>query len=389
MAALASVMTAKQMAAISSIQLAGESAHKIIKKIFKPTTAKVDALKPGSILIGNIFDAGRIIDHVVIGCEGIDNFAINCHGNPLIVEMIMNLLKENGAELLPAERFFANQFAMDQNLNSIEKEAKLTQLKAVTIEGVKFIANQTETGLGKTTKKWLENIATVSIEEIHSICKKILARSSIASLIINGAKIVITGPPNSGKSTLLNCLAGREKAIVTDIAGTTRDWVDATCLTQSLLMRLFDTAGMDKNLLTKSAVDKQSQQKAVELLADCDLVLMVFDKSRPLEKVDIEFEKEKKIIVVLNKSDLGSVIAVEKLDFDFKASVSISAKTAENIDDLIETIRKILGITDFDAKEAICFTDRQESLLSQMLTAKTKSQVESLITELLNGEVCV
>ncbi len=389
MAIFASVMTAKGAAAISSIQLTGDSAGQIIKKIFKPTAGKEPTFRPGDILIGDIFDDGQIVDHVVIGCESFGNFAINCHGNALIVEMIMNLLKKNGAELVSAEQLLANQFEKEASLNIIAKEAMLAQLKAVTIEGVKIIANQPKTGLAKTADNWLKDIDSAGIEHIGEQCRQILARSQTAGLIINGAKVVITGPPNSGKSTLLNCLAGREKAIVTHIAGTTRDWITATCRADSLLMELFDTAGLDQNLRGKNDINKESQKRATELLADCDLVLLVLDQSKLLEKWNVEFKKDKKILVVFNKSDLSGKIDENRLDFGFQASVRISAKFGTNIDTLIEKIREVLGIAEFDLTAAVCFTDRQQRLLGQLLTAKTKPKAKSIITQLLNAEMDV
>jgi len=385
MKTLAAVTTAKGTSAISSIQLSGVGAGAIIEKIFEPGEGKKCRFETGNILVGNIVDGGEVVDHVVVGCEGQEDYSISCHGNPIIVEMIMKLLKKYGAELVTAEKLLAVKFA-DEDGNTIEQECKLAQLKAVTFEGVKIIANQANAGLSKTATNWLEGER--SLEKIKIECRRILANSETAGLIINGAKVVIAGPPNSGKSTLLNCLCGRTKAIVTDIAGTTRDWVGARCRTESLMMELIDTAGLDEELSGRNDIDKESQKRALELLTDCDVVLFVLDGSTA-EKQEIKFQRQKKVIVVLNKSDIGCELYEEQLGFEFDGCVRISAKTGAEVGELVEKIRGVLGVAGFDLTKGVCFTERQKRLLEGLLRAKNVSQAESAITELLNGGVCI
>jgi tRNA modification GTPase len=385
MKTLAAVTTAKGTGAISSIQLSGIGAGGIIEKIFEPVEGKKCRLETGNILVGDIVDGGQIVDHVVVGCEGQGDFSISCHGNPIIVEMIMKLLKDEGAELVTAEELLGVKFA-DEDGNTIVQECKLAQLKAVTLEGAKVIANQANAGLSRTATNWLEG--EKSLEKIKAECERILASSETAGLIINGAKVVIAGPPNSGKSTLLNCLCGTGKSIVTETAGTTRDWVGARCRAESLLMELIDTAGLDEGVTGQNDIDKESQKRAAELLTDCDVVLFVLDGSTA-EKQQIKFNKGKKVIVVLNKSDIGCELYEEQLGLEFDGCVRISAKTGEGIDELVGKIRRVLGVAGFDLTNGVCFTERQKRLLEGLLRAKNVSEAESAITELLNGGVCI
>ena len=392
MKTLAAVTTAKGTGAIASIRVAGPSAGEIIKKIFKPTSGKETHFEIGGILTGNILDSNQVIDQVVIGCEEPGNFAINCHGNPIIVEMIMQLLKINGAQLVGAEQFLAAGFA-DRSENAIDAESKLVRLKAVTLEGVGIIANQPRLGLAGVVSRWLTGIDALTLQDIHTQCEQILADSKIAHLIINGCKVVIAGPANSGKSTLLNCLCGRDKAIVADTAGTTRDWVTGACRTESLLIELVDTAGLDESFSEAGAVDKESQKRAQNLLVGCDLILWVVDGSSQIEnrgpEIKNDLRKNAKLLLVLNKLDLGQRLTKRDFDFDFAAGVRISAKTGDGIDGLLERIRRVLGIADFDLNAPVCFTQRQQELLQKLSKAKAKPRVESVITELLNGKVCV
>jgi len=387
---IAAVMTSKGTGAIATVQLFGDFAETIIKKVFKPVTAKPLTFKTGKILLGKICDGAETIDQVTIGCEGPGNFAINCHGNPLIVEMIMQLLAKDGAKLIASEQLLAEILSAQKQLNTIAIEAKLVQPKAKSIQGTKIIANQIEAGLSKKIKEWQKNTNTFSLDEISAEAEEILISSRTAKLIIFGCKAAIVGPPNTGKSTLLNCLAGRQKAIVTDIKGTTRDWVSAQCRIEPLYVELFDTAGLDET--PDDVIEKQSQQKSVEILQNADIILLVLDNSQTEEQLDknlLEKISRKKILTVLNKSDLFGKLVISKLPENLKNTVQISAKYGTDIDNLCEKIRQTCGAADFDFHAAVCFTLRQENLLEQLKKAESRDHTAQIISELLNGSVSV
>ncbi len=390
----AAVMTGKGTGAIATVQVFGDLAEAIIKKIFKQVTAKPPILKPGKILLGTVHDGTKTIDQVNIGCEGPDNFAIHCHGNPLIVEMVMQLLVKNGAKPLTSEQLLAKILSAQKDLNTIAIEAKLTQPKAKTIQGAKIIANQIDVGLSKKIEQWQKNINTLSLSEISAEADEILKDTHTAKLIIFGCKVAIVGPPNTGKSTLLNFLAGRQKAIVTDIKGTTRDWVSAQCRIEPLYVELFDTAGLEEKLIEtpEDVIEKESQQRSVEILQQADLVLLVLDNSQPAEQLDghlLEKIANKKVLIVLNKIDLPANFNTDSLPENLKNVVQISAKEGTGIENLCEKIRQICGIADFDLHTPVCFTNRQEALLEKLKNAKSSQQATSIITELLNGRLRV
>lgn len=393
MSIFAAVMTGKGTGAISTIQIFGDSAEAVMKKVFKPAGTKPLKFKAGEILLGTISDGSEVIDQVTIGCEGPDTFAINCHGNPLIVEMIMQLLRRHGADLLTTEQLLKKLLTAEKSADAIAVEAKLAQAKAKTLQGTKIIANQIDAGLTKKASGWLESMDEISLDIIKAEANQILQKSQAAKLIIYGCSAVLTGPPNSGKSTLLNCLAGRQKAIVTDIKGTTRDWVSARCRIGSLSVKLIDTAGLDEKLQDyQDNIEVSAQKKTAEVLEQADIVLLVLDASRPTEELDDQITKrfdDKKVITVLNKSDLPARFDTSRLPGTLSNSVQISAKKGTGIESLGDTIINVAGAADFDLREPVCFTRRQENLIKKVTTTTSKQQAASIITKLLNGQLRV
>ncbi len=355
----------------------------VLREIFRPAGGKNAPFEPGGILLGKIHDGDRLIDEVIIGCQDRGRLVINCHGNPLIIEIIMELLQGHGAVLVTAEEALAERFAAE-SVDTIAAEAKLAQLRAVTLKGVRIVANQATTGLAKVASVWLADIETVGLDRIRRQCGRILAEGEIARLIIHGCKVAIVGPPNSGKSTLLNCLCGRDMAVVTDIAGTTRDWISATCRVESLLLELTDTAGLDEDTALAEAIEAESQDRTRRIIRDSDLVLLVLDGSRPCWEFRCDALAGQKTIVVLNKSDLPRRLSADNLQFDCPDCVSISARDNTGIDELVAAIGRVTGADGFDIAGAVCFTARQNELVTAISAVKTSQRAKTLIARLLN-----
>ncbi len=405
MSVFAAVMTGKGTGAIATIELTGDSSANILNQIFTTQTQKPAELTTGNSLLGIIKSGNKTIDHVTIGCEGNNTYAINCHGNPLIVEEIMQLLRQQGVELLTAEQLLCKT---SKGSSTIALEARLAMPRIKTLEGTRIILNQIGSGLAASAKNWLQNPP----EKITAEAQEIIDKSKIAKLIIFGCQIVLAGPPNTGKSTLLNQLCGRQKAIVADIKGTTRDWVSANCRIGLLFVELIDTAGLDDKIA--SDIDNAAQQKTTELINQADIVLLVLDNSEPANQIDKSFTNilaDKKVLMVLNKSDLPFVgqrrsdlpvpSAVEGSEVEpveepclsktgnMPNAVSISAKFGSGIDYLCDEIVRLAGIENFDPNQPICFTPRHEQLLTQLTKPKSKDATNSLITELLSGPLNV
>ena len=331
------VLTAKGMAAIASVALKGPDAQAILQKVFRaanrnsrpPDLCLPDMLAQGqawhpnqntasdgvpcprlrghvenAILHGSIVEGDTIIDEVLIGCEGDDECVIHCHGNPLLVEQIVKLCQTHGATPVTIEQFMAEKH-QSQSQTMIEFEAKLALQTCATLSGGKIISNQLTHGLLPTAQCWLETIDTISLQQLWAECHQVLRKTSRAKYLINRCKIAIVGPPNSGKSTLLNQLAGRDEVIVSDTAGTTRDWVSITCRIGPVLADIYDTAGLDEMLMRQDEVDALAQEMTVQLIRSADMNIFVYDITNELQAQSLLFSLGGlKAVIVANKCDL-------------------------------------------------------------------------------------
>ena len=387
MSTFAAVMTGRGMGAIATIQLTGDAAEAVLKRLFRETGDKPLESSVGQILLGHVLDGDEAVDQVTVGCESPGVFAIHCHGNPLIVERVMGLLQRNGAELLTAEEMLAKILAAQPSLNAVAVETRLALATVKTIAGAEILVHQIESGLSARIRRWQRQLGEVPLSQVRAEAEQILRDSEPARLIISGCTIALVGPPNTGKSTLLNVLAGREKSIVTNVRGTTRDWVSAEIHIPPLAVTLVDTAGLDPCFAT-GEIDQVAQQKSVAMIDRSDLVLLVLDLSQAADQLDkplLDKLLNKKAIVVLNKADLPERFDCACLPSHLGQPVRISAKQRSGIDDLIDVIHQAWGLAGFSVHAAVVFTDRQRTLMKQLTEASSRRHADGLMSSLLHG----
>jgi len=380
-------MTGKGTSAIATVQVFGPSAPGLIARIFKPLGLGHASLGPGRICLGSIVRNGVPIDQVILGCEGPDLYALHCHGNPLIVKKTMELLGQHQVKLISAAQM-NYQVWRAQGLSSLVIEGRLALLRARTLEGTRIILRQMSEGLARTLCAWQDEKSPMSIETIQAQARSMLERTEIARRIIYSCQAVLVGPPNTGKSTLFNALVGQARAVVADVEGTTRDWIEASCRLESLDLTLIDTAGLDQRLVALSDVDRASQHRTVEILTQADLIILVLDASacpQDIEPALLQQLQGKPVITVLNKADLSPALKPTDLPRTMGSILEIRALQAIGIDTLKQEIRQVLGIPGFDLETAVCFTERQRDLLAELPTCCTRKQIRHHINAILNA----
>lgn len=372
---IAAIATALTASGIGIIRISGEEALEIAGKVYRSKNGKNDIRKSEShrIHYGFIYDGEEMIDEVLVmvmkgprSYTEEDTVEIDCHGGILAMRKVLEAVIHAGAR--PAEpgeftkRAFLNgridlsqaEAVMDviNAKNEYALKSSMSQLKGAVLRSIKEIRNSIIYHIAYIESA-LDDPEHISIdgygEELSEVIKeqkekirRLIDSFSEGKMIHEGIKTVIVGKPNAGKSSLLNCLVGEEKAIVTDIAGTTRDVLEETIVLQGISLKMMDTAGIRK---TEDVVEKIGVERARTYAKEADLILYVVDSSTELDENDQEILKlleDKKAIVLLNKSDLKPVVTKEMLSGKTgKPIISISAKEEKGVEELEKQIKEM------------------------------------------------
>lgn len=417
-AAIASAMT---NSGIGIIRISGEDAFDVIDKIYRPQKGNklLSQCKSHTIHYGHIYDEDEIIDEVMVllmrapnSYTREDTVEIDCHGGTLVMRRILEVVLKNGAR--PAEpgeftkRAFLNgridlsqaesvmdvissknDFALKssmQQLNGALTE-KIKEIRGKIIHEIAFIESALDDPEHISIDGYGDNLLII-IEELMQKMNQMIASSENGSLLKEGINTVIVGKPNAGKSSLLNALVGRERAIVTDIAGTTRDVLEEQINLNGITLNIMDTAGIRS---TEDVVEKIGVDKALSLVDKADFIIYVVDTSTALDENDekiIDAIREKKAIILLNKSDLTQVTGEdeikEKLFGADHKMIAISAKENLGIDVLEETIMEMFfhGTISFNDEVYITNIRHKNALIQAVESLKlVKQSVENGMPE--------
>ena len=371
---IAAIATAISDSGIGIIRISGNDAIKIADQTVK-LKGKKDLFHCDSYTVhyGFVVDKKEVVDEVIVvlmkapkSYTREDTVEINCHGGILVMNKVLDLLIKNGAR--PAEpgeftkRAFLNgriDLAQAESVidiinarNDFALKSSMNQLSGLVSDVVKKIRSEIlheiafiESAIDDPEHYQLEDYGKELLKKVESILDevdKILRNAQNGSILKEGINTVIVGKPNSGKSSLLNSLVGKERAIVTDIAGTTRDAIEEQIRLNGISLNIIDTAGIRN---TDDRVEKIGVDKAKEYLEKSDLVIYVVDASVPLNNDDMEIInmiRERNAIVLLNKSDLVSVITEKDLQkYLDKKIIFTSAKYRDGIDDLGQAIEEM------------------------------------------------
>lgn len=365
---IAAIATAMSNSGIGIVRISGEESIDIVKKIYSGKE-----LKDHAIHYGYIKDGEETIDEVLVmvmkgphSFTGEDTVEINCHGGVYVVKRILETVIKYGAR--PAEpgeftkRAFLNgkmdlsqaeavidiinsknEYALKSSVSQLKGnvQKKIKEIRAEILYHTAFIETALDDPEHISVDGYGEKLR-ITVDNLLKELDKLLKSSDNGRMIKEGIKTVIVGKPNAGKSSLLNVLVGEERAIVTDIEGTTRDVLEESIRLHGISLNVMDTAGIR---YTEDVVEKIGVNKAKEQANEADLIIYVVDASRKLDQNDydiIEMIRDKKSIILLNKSDLATVVTKDMIKSHIdKPMIEISAKEESGIEELEVTLKNM------------------------------------------------
>lgn len=397
---IAAIATAMSNSGIGIVRISGDEALEVADRIFRPKkgSRKVSDMETHTIHYGYVVDGEEVVDEVMLlimkaprsyTCE--DTIEIDCHGGVLVMKKILETVLKYGAR--PAEpgeftkRAFLNgridlsqaesvidvinaqnELALKSSVSQLQGAVleKIKDIRAVVLHEIAFIESALDDPEHVLLDGYPEQLRGI-MSDAHSKVKKLLDSSDNGKMLKEGINTAIVGKPNAGKSSLLNILVGEERAIVTEIAGTTRDILQEQIQIGGIGLNVIDTAGIRD---TEDIVEKIGVNKSREYIEKADLIIYVVDSSTELDENDqeiIEAIQDKKAIVLLNKSDLDAktdaAILQERLD---KPILSISAKNNTGIHELEKLIEEMFFSGKLSFNDEVYITNiRQKNALAE------------------------
>ena len=389
---IAAIATALSNSGIGIVRISGEDALHIIQKIYKGKELKDHAIHYGYIVDGN-----ETIDEVLVmvmkgphSFTGEDTVEINCHGGIYVVKRILETVIKYGAR--PAEpgeftkRAFLNgkmdlsqaeavvdvissknEYALKSSIGQLKGnvQRKIKDIRAEILYHTAFIETALDDpehisvdGYGEKLKGTVDKL----LDELHLLLKN----SDNGRIIKEGIQTVILGKPNAGKSSLLNALVGEDRAIVTDIAGTTRDVLEESIQLHGISLNIMDTAGIRD---TEDIVEKFGVDKAKAHAQEADLIIYVVDASCPLDENDrdiLEMIRDKRAIILLNKSDLTTVVTKDMIKSCIdKPILTISAKEQQGLQELEEILKTMFFQGEISFNDEVYITNIRHKVAIQ------------------------
>lgn len=397
---IAAIATAMSNSGIGIVRISGDEALEVADRIFRPKkgSRKFSDMETHTIHYGYVVDGEEVVDEVMLlimkaprsyTCE--DTIEIDCHGGVLVMKKILETVLKYGAR--PAEpgeftkRAFLNgridlsqaesvidvinaqnELALKSSVSQLQGAVleKIKDIRAVVLHEIAFIESALDDPEHVSLDGYPEQLRGI-MSDAHSKVKKLLDSSDNGKMLKEGINTAIVGKPNAGKSSLLNILVGEERAIVTEIAGTTRDILQEQIQIGGIGLNVIDTAGIRD---TEDIVEKIGVNKSREYIEKADLIIYVVDSSTELDENDqeiIEAIQDKKAIVLLNKSDLDAktdaAILQERLD---KPILSISAKNNTGIHELEKLIEEMFFSGKLSFNDEVYITNiRQKNALAE------------------------
>lgn len=406
---ICAISTALGVGAISIIRVSGDDAIDIVNKIFDKDLTKKES---HTINYGHIVYKGEIIDEVMVSIMKSpktftkeDTIEINSHGGVAVTNKVLEILLLEGARLAEPGEFTKRAF-LNGRIDLVEAESIMDLIESKTETSRKLAISGMEGKVSKLVKNIIDNLVKVNAnievnidypeyEDIEIVTKekieemsryinkeltKLLNESENGKLIKDGINTLILGRPNVGKSSILNKLIEEDKAIVTSVAGTTRDIVEGQIRVNGILLNIIDTAGVRE---TEDIVEKIGVEKSLSLVNDADLIILVFNNNEKLTDEDkklLEYTKEKKRIIVINKIDLENNLDISNLKNE--RIVKVSALKDSGIENLKNEINDMFNLEEINLGD---FTYLSNS--RQISLVKKAVEISKNLEDALNNDV--
>ena len=388
---IAAIATAMGNSGIGIVRISGQEAVAVADRIFKEK-GKQETLEGSpshTIHYGYIYDGDQVVDEVLVmlmrgprSFTAEDTVEIDCHGGMLVTRRILETVLKAGARLAEPGEFTKRAF-LNGRIDLSQAEAVIDVINAKNEYALKSSVGQLRGSVSKKIRELREKILyeiafiesalddpehisldgygerlLIGVQKMEQELSRLIRSSANGRVVSEGIRTVILGKPNAGKSSLMNVLVGEDRAIVTDIAGTTRDILEEHIYLQGISLNVVDTAGIRS---TSDVVEKIGVERAMEAARDADLIIYVVDGSRELDENDLqimELIRERKAVVLLNKSDLEPVVSLEEIaEKSGHRVISISAKEETGIDQLEEEIKSLFYEGEIDFNDQILITN--------------------------------
>lgn len=418
---ISAISTAIGEGGIGIVRLSGEKAIEIAQKCFKPSAGgKITDFEVRRAVLGKIVDEGRFLDEALCivmkaphsyTCE--DVVELQCHGGPLVLKEVLELTYKLGAEPAEAGEFTKRAF-LNGRLDLSQAQSVMDMIQAKTNASLEMAAGNLRGRLSDKIQEIRQNIleiiahleasidfpeddiedmalseAEIKVEKLHAEVDDLLAYSDAGQILRDGLKTAIIGRPNAGKSSLMNLMLGTERAIVTEVPGTTRDSIEEYVNVGGIPLKLTDTAGIRA---TDDLVEKIGVERAYSHAEEAELVLAVFDGTELMSEADAPIwhllsQCQGKLIIIINKIDLEHClheedirrIAADKKVNNIYHIVKMSAKGGTGLKALEENIQNLVFAGRVNCRDSIMVSDaRQKSILSQAATLLDQTRVTLL-----------
>ncbi len=361
----AAALTPMIPAGIAVVGVIGPDAMTLLRRVFRPRTPPADgAWAADRLRLGQVVDGDEVIDDAIVAArtdrDGTGRVEFNVHGGPRVVQRLLLALRRHGATIVAAEDLAGDVWPA---ANRVEREVYELLPHAQTRRAAAWLLRQREALPAEIGR--LRSLLRSDPEAARKRIADLTAGHAIAVRMLHGFSVAIVGPPNAGKSTLANALCGKPRVLVSEVPGTTRDYVSEPAAIEGVPVTLIDTAGIRS---TADAIETEAIARARQQAARADLRLVILDGAAAgqegLPGVAGEFEPDQPSLLVLNKSDLPGAAALERVPAAWaSAAVRISAATGDGLDALRTRIVAALGVdAGFDRRPA-AFTERQADLL--------------------------